>query len=78
MQSAISFGRHVPGLLEELDLPVVSINAGNQPTGVESTNRHGVDVLEMPGVGHFLMLDDLERFNALLADTIVSLRRKPE
>jgi pimeloyl-ACP methyl ester carboxylesterase len=78
LQSAISFDRHVPGLLDELDLPVVAINAGNQPTDVESMNRHGVEVVEMPGVGHFLMLEDPERFNALLVDAIASLIRKPE
>ena len=28
----------------------------------------------MPGAGHFLMMEDPERFNALLADTIASFK----
>lgn len=73
LHNAISFDREIPGLLQELRLPVVAINAGNQPTDVESMNRHGVEVRVMPGAGHFLMMDDPQRFNTLLADTIASL-----
>lgn len=72
LRNAISFDRQIPGLLEELGLPVVAINAGNQPTDVEAMKRHGVDTVVMPGVGHFLMLEDPERFNALLAEAIAS------
>lgn len=73
LRNALSFDRQIPGLLQELDLPVVAINAGNQPTDVETMNRHGVEVVVMPGVGHFLMLEDPARFNALLAEAIGSL-----
>ena len=34
LHSALSFDRHIPALLEELDLPVVAINAENRPTDV--------------------------------------------
>ena len=73
LHSALSFDRHIPALLEELELPVVAINADNQPTDVEAMHRHGVEVIVMSGVGHFLMLEDPARFNALLAQAIGSI-----
>jgi pimeloyl-ACP methyl ester carboxylesterase len=72
LQNAISFDRQVPGLLEELALPVLAINPDNQPTDVASMNHYGVEVVVMQGVGHFLMMEDPKRFNALLADAVAS------
>jgi pimeloyl-ACP methyl ester carboxylesterase len=40
------------------------------PTDIESMARLGVDVVLMPGVGHFLMMEDPERFNRLLSEVI--------
>lgn len=54
LESAISFGREMPRALQELKLPVVAINPDNKPTDVESMERHGVQVVLMSGVGHFL------------------------
>ncbi len=34
------------------------------------TVLHGMDVVIMSGVGHFVMMEDPERFNALLASAI--------
>jgi len=40
---------------------------------------HGVEVVIMPGVGHFLMMEDPERFNVLLKGTIKKIAdQKPE
>lgn len=66
MESAISFDREVPGALQELKLPVVAINPDWPPTDIKSMQRYGVEVVVMPGVGHFLMMEDPERFNGLL------------
>jgi pimeloyl-ACP methyl ester carboxylesterase len=75
LESAISFGNEMPRALQEVKLPVVAINPDNKPTDVPSMERHGVRVVLMPGVGHFLMMEDPERFNRLLRTEIDSLVR---
>jgi pimeloyl-ACP methyl ester carboxylesterase len=68
--SAFSFDREIPRALKELNLPVVAINAESPAGDVESLKRHGVEVVQMPGVGHFLMMEDPARFNTLLRRAI--------
>ena len=38
-------------------------------------NRHGVEVVVMPGVGHFMMMEDPPRLDALLNTAIDRLNR---
>jgi pimeloyl-ACP methyl ester carboxylesterase len=75
MESAI--GNHDAALarLQELTAPVVAINPGYRPTDVESLRRHGVEAVVMPGVGHFLMLEDPATFNGLLGEVLDDLVR---
>ena len=75
LEAAMSFDREIPGALQELNLPVVAINADYKPTDVASMQRYGVEVVFMSGVGHFMMLEDPERFNALLRTAIEKLAR---
>jgi pimeloyl-ACP methyl ester carboxylesterase len=56
--------------LGELTAPVVAINPDHPATDVESLGRHGVKTVIMPGVGHFLMMEDPDIFNRLLAEII--------
>jgi sigma-B regulation protein RsbQ len=56
--------------LRELNVPVFAINPDNRPTDVESLRRHGVEPVVMPGVAHFLMLEDPEGFNRLLEQVL--------
>jgi pimeloyl-ACP methyl ester carboxylesterase len=70
MESAVSFDREIPGALAKLKLPVVAINPENKPTDVASLERHGVKVVFLSGVGHFLMMEDPKRFNQLLSTVI--------
>ncbi len=58
--NALSYDRVMPGLLEELDLPLVAINPDGLGTDVESLERYGAEVLLLPEVGHFLMMEDPE------------------
>jgi pimeloyl-ACP methyl ester carboxylesterase len=74
--ATISNGRRIPGALQELKLPVIAINPDKPPTDVESLKHHGVKVMVMPGVGHFVMMEDPERFNGLLATAIDELQAK--
>jgi pimeloyl-ACP methyl ester carboxylesterase len=66
MESAMNFDREIPRALQELKLPVVAINPDYRPTDIASMERYSVEVVIMSGVGHFLMMEDPERFNALL------------
>jgi pimeloyl-ACP methyl ester carboxylesterase len=70
MESAIGYDREMPRALEELSLPVVAINPDRPPTDVASLERYGVQSVFMSGVGHFLMMEDPERFNPLLETVI--------
>lgn len=71
-----SFG-NLPAIvagLRRLQLPVVALNADDEPTDIEGLARHGVATVVMPGVGHFLMLEDPPAFNRLLAETIARFK----
>ena len=48
----------------------MSINAGYEPTDVESLERHGFRTIVVPEVGHFLMMEEPEAFNRLLERTV--------
>jgi pimeloyl-ACP methyl ester carboxylesterase len=75
MESSFSNDRLMPALLEELKLPVIAINPESSRTDRASMERYGVEVVEMPGVGHFLMMEAPERFNPILRETIDRLSR---
>jgi pimeloyl-ACP methyl ester carboxylesterase len=60
----------LPGLIEQLRIPVVAINPDDAPTDLESMAKYGVDVEIMPGVGHFLMMDDADGFNELVLSIV--------
>lgn len=70
LESAVSFDRQIPLALQELNLPVVAISPDDPPTDIASMGRYGVEVVFMSGVGHFLMMEDRERFNPLLRTVI--------
>jgi pimeloyl-ACP methyl ester carboxylesterase len=75
IESSFKYAKEIPGALAELKLPVIAINADNGPTDVASLARHGVKAVVMPGVGHFLMLEDPKRFDQLLASAIEELQK---
>jgi sigma-B regulation protein RsbQ len=62
-----------PGILaglRELTAPMVAINPDARPTDTEALRRHGVKTISVSGVGHFLMLEDPDRFNRVLGEVI--------
>lgn len=73
MESALSYIREIPRALRELNLPVVAINPDKPATDVTSLKQHGVEVILMERTGHFPMMEDPERFNALLSTVIDKL-----
>ena len=73
MRHAIGNDDAIVSALEELTAPVVAINADHRPTDVEALRRHGVEAVLMSGVAHFPMLEDPDRFNRLLGETVAAM-----
>ena len=62
--------------LAEIHAPIRAINGDKYPTNIEGNRRHyrDFDAAIMKGTGHFLMIEDPKRFNALLADALRQMR----
>jgi len=75
LRHAFSYSRQMPHTLEEIKLPVIAINSDNSPTDVESMKHYGVQVMIMQNAGHFMMMEDPDRFNRLLKTAIDELTR---
>lgn len=73
LDHAFNYSRQMPHTLEEIKLPVIAINSDNSPTDTASMEHHGVQVMIMHGVGHFMMMEDPDRFNHLLKTAIDKL-----
>jgi pimeloyl-ACP methyl ester carboxylesterase len=69
MKHALSNEGDVIAAIRKAAVPVVAINSDSKPIDAASLERHGVTAVSMSG-GHFLMLEDPDSFNRLLADTI--------
>ncbi|MEO8016732.1 MAG: alpha/beta hydrolase [Pseudomonadota bacterium] len=78
LASSFKYAREMPGALAELKLPVIAINADNGPTDRVSLARHGVKARVMVGSGHFLMLENPQKFETLLESSIRELTVKPK
>jgi pimeloyl-ACP methyl ester carboxylesterase len=65
----------VPAALSRLQVPLVVINSTYQPTnfGAIAALHRDSSIRLMDGVGHFVMQEDPETFNALLAEALASL-----
>ena len=61
--------------LQQLTAPIVAINPDTGAADADSLRDHGVEVIALPGVGHFPMLEVPEEFNALVASTLASFRQ---
>jgi pimeloyl-ACP methyl ester carboxylesterase len=70
LERAVGNERGILAGLRELSAPVVAINPDARPTDAQALRRHGVKTVLVSGVGHFLMLEDPDRFNRLLGDVI--------
>ena len=63
--------------LKEIRLPIISINCDMYPVSVEENKKYvnPFTVKMMNGVGHFVMLEDKDRFNILLQEAIDELTK---
>jgi len=60
---------------EEVKAPIYCICAERSPINVEAAKRHALSfkAMFMPGVGHFVMIEDHATFNRLLAEIVTEL-----
>ena len=71
LESSMGNGANLRQGLDELRIPIALINSPYwQTTNLEAAQRRGMDVTLMPGVGHFLMLEDPPAFNRVLDDAV--------
>ncbi|MFC1565364.1 alpha/beta fold hydrolase [Candidatus Neomarinimicrobiota bacterium] len=61
--------------LKEVQIPIYCINSDKYSTNVEAGQRHALsfELKLMPGIGHFVMMEDPEQFNQLLTKTVDAL-----
>ncbi|MFC1640114.1 alpha/beta fold hydrolase [Gemmatimonadota bacterium] len=64
------FERAADDALREIHVPIKAINSDQNPTNTEATDRYGIEVTTMSGVGHFVMMEDPETFNRLLGEIV--------
>jgi pimeloyl-ACP methyl ester carboxylesterase len=70
MEHSLTNDDAILAALPQLTAPLVAINPDYRPTNIQALERHGVKAVLMPGVGHFLMMEDPDPFNRLLDETI--------
>jgi pimeloyl-ACP methyl ester carboxylesterase len=67
------FEQSADAALREVRVPITAINSDQNPTNIEATDRYGIEVTTMFGVGHFVMMEDPETFNSLLEEIVEDL-----
>jgi pimeloyl-ACP methyl ester carboxylesterase len=75
LEHAVGNEPAVLAALPKLTAPVVAINPAYRATDSEALRHHGVRAVVLPGVGHFLMLEDPSTFNRLLGEVFDGFRR---
>jgi pimeloyl-ACP methyl ester carboxylesterase len=73
VRQAITAERATVAVLDQLNVPIVTINPDYRPTDTESLLRHGVRTVIMPDSDHYPMLGDPATFNRLLRGVIGEL-----
>jgi pimeloyl-ACP methyl ester carboxylesterase len=73
LRHAFSNEGRVMAVLPNLNVPVVAINPDYRPTDEASLRRYGVETVVASSVGHFLMLEDPDQFNQLLAGVLARI-----
>ena len=65
-------------ILKEVRVPIRAINSDMWPTNLETNRKHAASfkMKLMPGIGHFVMLEDPATFNRLLHETLDELTGK--
>lgn len=69
---------NTPEALKEVRVPIWAINSDMWPTTLEANRTHAAsfELKLMPGIGHFVMMEDPAAFNRLLHETLDELTGK--
>ena len=61
--------------LKDVQISIVCINSDKWPTNVEAGQRHVIsfELKLMPGIGHFVMIEEPDKFNKFLNETLNEL-----
>ena len=70
-EAICEYDRHLPAGLQEVNVPKSTINA--RPTNLAAAQRLGIAVMQISGVGHFVMMEDAPAFNRLLDEALQKL-----
>lgn len=73
LEAICEYDRHLQEGLQGVNAPKITINA--RPTNLEALQRSGIGVMQISGVGHFVMMEDAQRFNRLLDEALQKLVR---
>jgi len=62
-------------MLKEVRVPIRAINSDKWPTSLDANRKHAAsfELKLMPGIGHFVMMEDPTTFNRLLHETLDEL-----
>jgi pimeloyl-ACP methyl ester carboxylesterase len=74
MEHALGYSRQMPATLTELKLRTIAINPDDTPTDKASMKKYGVEVVIVPGLGHFLMMEDEKKFNVTLSGVLAGVK----
>jgi pimeloyl-ACP methyl ester carboxylesterase len=63
--------------LAAVDVPIRCVNAGMWPTNIEANRSYheDFDAVVIEGVGHFLMMETPDEFNAALAEVLAEIQQ---
>jgi pimeloyl-ACP methyl ester carboxylesterase len=67
-EAICEYDRHLQAGLREINVPKITING--RPTNLAAAQRLGITVMQMSGVGHFVMMEDAPAFNRLLDEAL--------
>jgi len=70
-EAICAYDRHLPEGLRGINVPKITING--RPTNMAAARRLGITVMQVSGVGHFVMLEDAPAFNRLLDEALQKL-----
>jgi len=75
-EAICEYDRHLQAGLREINVPKITINA--RPTNLAAARRLGITVMQISGVGHFVMMEDAPAFNRLLDEALQILTHAGE
>ena len=67
-EALLGHGLDLQAGFQEIKASMIAINSCQ--TNLEAAQRYGIAVMQMSGVGHFVMLEDPQTFNRLLDEAV--------